>query len=159
MLFFKYANGVNLQNPINHVGMYIGGGNMVHAANPARGTIASGVDWSHYVGAARPVNYDTGIKNYRKGGIIGNIKEHEFMVNDQATRHYGTDMLNAINNQTYHSGGLVTATGPRREATFASGGKTEYNFVIHGGQNDPQEIADAVMQKIEMKQKRVTRGR
>lgn len=159
LLFFKYANGVNLQNPINHVGMYIGGGNMVHAANPKRGTIASGVDWGNYVGAARPVNYDTGVPNYRKGGIVGSIKEHEFMINDRATRHYGTDLLNSINNQTYHNGGLVTANGPRREGSVASGGNSEYHFTIYGGENDPQQIADEVMKRIESKQKRVTRGR
>jgi len=42
---------------INHVGIYIGGGQMVHAANPSRGvttdTINSGYYYNNYVGARR----------------------------------------------------------------------------------------------------------
>ena len=42
---------------INHVGIYIGGGQMVHAANPSRGvttdTIKSGYYYNNYVGARR----------------------------------------------------------------------------------------------------------
>lgn len=44
-------------SPINHVGIYIGNGNMVHAANPSRGividTINSGYYYTNYVGARR----------------------------------------------------------------------------------------------------------
>ena len=66
----QYSNGVkvsrsNLQagdlimfgSPINHVGIYAGGGRIVHAANPSRGittdTINSGYYNTHYVGAVR----------------------------------------------------------------------------------------------------------
>lgn len=67
----QYSNGVavsrsNLQpgdlvmfgkSGINHVGIYIGGGQMVHAANPSRGvttdTINSGYYNNNYVGARR----------------------------------------------------------------------------------------------------------
>lgn len=42
---------------INHVGIYIGGGRMIHAANPSRGvvtdTINSGYYYTNYVGARR----------------------------------------------------------------------------------------------------------
>lgn len=45
------------KNSINHVGIYIGGGNMIHAANPRRGvvtdTINSGYYYNNYVGARR----------------------------------------------------------------------------------------------------------
>ena len=45
---------------INHVGIYIGDGKMVHAANPSRGvvtdTINSGYYNTHYVGARRVIN-------------------------------------------------------------------------------------------------------
>ena len=45
------------KNSINHVGIYIGGGNMIHAANPKRGvvidTINSGYYYNNYVGARR----------------------------------------------------------------------------------------------------------
>ena len=44
-------------SPINHVGIYAGGGRIVHAANPSRGvttdTINSGYYNTHYVGARR----------------------------------------------------------------------------------------------------------
>ena len=67
----QYSNGVavdrnNLQpgdlvmfgkSGINHVGIYVGGGNIVHAANPSRGvttdTINSGYYNNNYVGARR----------------------------------------------------------------------------------------------------------
>ena len=66
----QYSNGTavsraNLQvgdlvmfgSPINHVGIYAGGGRIVHAANPSRGvttdTINSGYYNTHYVGARR----------------------------------------------------------------------------------------------------------
>ena len=67
----QYSNGVavsreNLQpgdlvmfgkSGINHVGIYTGGGRMIHAANPSRGvttdTINSGYYYTNYVGARR----------------------------------------------------------------------------------------------------------
>ncbi len=67
----QYSNGVsvekvNLQpgdlvmfgkSGINHVGIYIGGGRMIHSANPSRGvttdTINSGYYYTNYVGARR----------------------------------------------------------------------------------------------------------
>jgi cell wall-associated NlpC family hydrolase len=41
-------------SPIHHVGMYLGGGRMVHA--PHTGAYVEVVDvyWQYYVGAARP---------------------------------------------------------------------------------------------------------
>ena len=41
-------------SPISHVGMYIGNGMIVHAANPGTGVIVSPVDSMPYVGAVRP---------------------------------------------------------------------------------------------------------
>lgn len=67
----QYSNGVAVskdelqpgdlvmfgKSGINHVGIYIGGGQMVHAANPSRGvttdTINSGYYYNNYVGARR----------------------------------------------------------------------------------------------------------
>ena len=41
-------------SPISHVGMYIGNGMIVHAANPATDVAVSGLDSMPYVGAVRP---------------------------------------------------------------------------------------------------------
>lgn len=67
----QYSNGVAVskdelqpgdlvmfgKSGINHVGIYIGGGQMIHAANPSRGvttdTINSGYYYNNYVGARR----------------------------------------------------------------------------------------------------------
>jgi cell wall-associated NlpC family hydrolase len=41
-------------NPISHVGMYIGNGMIVHAANPGTGVVVSGLYSMPYTGAVRP---------------------------------------------------------------------------------------------------------
>ncbi len=41
-------------SPISHVGMYIGNGMIVHAANPGRGVRIDAVDSMPYSGAVRP---------------------------------------------------------------------------------------------------------
>jgi cell wall-associated NlpC family hydrolase len=41
-------------NPIHHVGIYVGGGEMVDASNPQTGVTQHGIDWGNYTGAARP---------------------------------------------------------------------------------------------------------
>jgi len=69
----QYSNGVSVsksdlqpgdlvmfgKSGINHVGIYIGGGQMIHAANPDRGvttdTINSGYYYDNYVGARRVI--------------------------------------------------------------------------------------------------------
>ena len=40
--------------PISHVGMYIGNGAIVHAANPSTGVVVSGLYSMPYSGAVRP---------------------------------------------------------------------------------------------------------
>jgi hypothetical protein len=132
--------------------MYTGNGKMVHAASPSRGTIQSAVDWAHYMGAASPLNYATGERNYANGGMVGIIKPGEFMINDSAVKKYGTGFMNAVNNQTYHGGGLVTANGPQRGV--ASGSGNQYNFTINGDGANPAEIADEVMSRLKTMEKR-----
>lgn len=69
----QYGNGIAVQKSnlqpgdllmfgksgINHVGIYLGGGMMIHAANPSRGvttdTINSGYYYNNYVGARRVI--------------------------------------------------------------------------------------------------------
>ena len=41
-------------SPISHVGMYIGNGMIVHAANPGTGVAVTGLHSMPYVGAVRP---------------------------------------------------------------------------------------------------------
>ena len=41
-------------SPISHVGMYIGNGMIVHAANPSTGVQVTGLYSMPYVGAVRP---------------------------------------------------------------------------------------------------------
>ena len=41
-------------SPISHVGMYIGNGMIVHAANPSTGVQVTGLNTMPYVGAVRP---------------------------------------------------------------------------------------------------------
>jgi cell wall-associated NlpC family hydrolase len=41
-------------SPISHVGMYVGGGQMVHATSPGNPVTVSGVNWGNVVGVGRP---------------------------------------------------------------------------------------------------------
>jgi cell wall-associated NlpC family hydrolase len=43
-------------SPISHVGMYIGGGQMVHSSHPGVGVETTGLTyyWKYFVGAGRP---------------------------------------------------------------------------------------------------------
>ena len=41
-------------SPVSHVGMYIGGGRIVHAANPSSGVQIAGVFSMPFSGAVRP---------------------------------------------------------------------------------------------------------
>jgi cell wall-associated NlpC family hydrolase len=41
-------------SPISHVGMYVGGGRMIHASHPGVPVGVVAVYWDSYVGAARP---------------------------------------------------------------------------------------------------------
>ena len=41
-------------NPISHVGMYIGGGQMIHAPHTGDVVRVIGINWSHVTGVGRP---------------------------------------------------------------------------------------------------------
>jgi peptidoglycan DL-endopeptidase CwlO len=41
-------------SPISHVGLYLGGGQMVHASMPGVGVVVSSVNWGNVVGVGRP---------------------------------------------------------------------------------------------------------
>jgi peptidoglycan DL-endopeptidase CwlO len=46
-LIFKYS-------PISHVGLYIGGGQYVHASSPGVGVVVSSVNWDSVTAVGRP---------------------------------------------------------------------------------------------------------
>lgn len=54
LVFFHYDSSGN--KVTGHVGIYIGGGKIVNAANPSAGTQIQHIDWNHYVGARRYIN-------------------------------------------------------------------------------------------------------
>ncbi len=41
-------------SPISHVGLYIGGGQMVHAANSSTGVLVASVNWGNVTAVGRP---------------------------------------------------------------------------------------------------------
>jgi hypothetical protein len=84
--------------------------------------------------------------------MVGMIEPGEFMVQKGAVQHYGEGFLNAINQQTYHKGGLVTPSGPKHG--LASGGGNQYNFTVYGDQKSAKELAREVVALIEQTNKR-----
>jgi len=123
LLFFYYPNGVNTGNPINHVGMAVGNGQMFHAQNPAQGTGVTGIDGAgmerararaggsamkRYLpmtiaGMGLPkAQFKMGGKVYGKGGptsdeILALISNGEYVMNANAVTHYGKDFMDAVN--------------------------------------------------------------
>ena len=66
LLFFRSKFGLN-NNPINHVGMYVGGGKIFEAQSPSAGTVIDGINWNNFVVAKRVINDSTGAGAGRGG--------------------------------------------------------------------------------------------
>lgn len=140
LLFFYYKNGVNTQNPVNHVGMYMGNEQMFHARSPGLGTQITGIDDANYKGARRVVpQADIGLKfprGYRKGGhvyglggptqdnILAMLSNGEYVMNAFSVRKYGKEFMDALNSGSLAeaaAGGLMSKY-PGYVAKMSSGG-------------------------------------
>jgi len=113
LLFFYYKNGVNTQNPVNHVGMYMGNEQMFHARAPGLGTQITGIDDANYKGARRvvpqadigmqfPRKYKMGGRVYGLGGpaqdnILAMVSNGEYVMNAMSVRKYGQEFMDALN--------------------------------------------------------------
>lgn len=97
------------------------------------------------------------IKFANGGEVSASLLTGEHVMNRGASAKYGR-VLEAMNNQRYHTGGVVTPSGPKRD-TFASaeaGAYNVYNIDVdaRGSDLSPQAVADLVMKGIEAKDKR-----
>lgn len=155
LVFFHYKNGVNVGNAVNHVGMALNSQSMIEAANPRAGTRISGIDWANYVGARRVI--DPSGKAYKDGGLLMYAQGGEYMMPRSAVQTYGVDMMDAMRNRTYHTGGLVTAGGP----VYGNGGSTTgINVHVYPGPGMDEEcLAEKVVQKIQLAERRKGSGR
>jgi hypothetical protein len=70
----------NANKQTGHVGIYIGGGKMVNAANPSSGTQIQPVTWGTYVGARRYI----GVKGTAKVPVHTDSGNHELAGDSQA---------------------------------------------------------------------------
>lgn len=151
LLFFYYPNGVNTSNPINHVGMYTGGGSMFHARSPELGTQVTGVDEigmdrartraggsaiKRYMpmtiaGMGVPAGkLAKGGKVYGKGGpttdeVLAWISNGEYVMNAGAVRHYGKEFMDAVNKGILPEaamGGMFSSKYPGVVQKMAGGG-------------------------------------
>ena len=73
LVFFHYGDAHAKNMKTGHVGIYIGGGKIVNAANPSAGTRVQAVDWNHYVGARRVLNVDGAAKPPASTGTVTSI--------------------------------------------------------------------------------------
>jgi cell wall-associated NlpC family hydrolase len=151
LLFFYYKNGVNTGNPINHVGMYTGGGSMFHARSPELGTEVTGVDATG-MDSARARAGGSAIKRYMpmtiagmgvpsgklatggqvsgKGGpttdeILAWISNGEYVMNAGAVKHYGKEFMDAVNKGILPEaamGGMFSSKYPGVVQKMAGGG-------------------------------------
>ena len=150
LLFFYYKNGVNTQNPVNHVGMYMGNEQMFHARSPGLGTQITGIDDANYKGARRVVpQADIGLKfprGYQKGGkvyglggptqdnILAMLSNGEYVMNAFSVRKYGKEFMDALNNGTLAeaaAGGLMSKY-PGYVAKMSSGGSVMRKYANGG---------------------------
>jgi cell wall-associated NlpC family hydrolase len=53
LVFFYYANGVNTQNAVNHVGIFYQNGRMIHAPHTGSVVQVAPIDWANFKGARR----------------------------------------------------------------------------------------------------------
>ena len=151
LLFFYYKNGVNTGNPINHVGMYTGGGSMFHARSPELGTEVTGVDATGMDSAIARAG-GSAIKRYMpmtiaglgvpsgklatggqvsgKGGpttdeILAWISNGEYVMNAGAVKHYGKEFMDAVNKGILPEaamGGMFSSKYPGVVQKMAGGG-------------------------------------
>lgn len=151
LLFFYYPNGVNTENPINHVGMYTGGGSMFHARSPGLGTQITGVDGAGMARAQQRAGGSAikrympmtiagmgvpagklakGGKVYGKGGpttdeVLAWISNGEYVMNAGAVRHYGKEFMDAVNKGILPEaamGGMLSSKYPGVVQKMAGGG-------------------------------------
>lgn len=151
LLFFYYPNGVNTSNPINHVGMYTGGGSMFHARSPGLGTQITGVDGAGMARAQQRAGGSAikrympmtiagmgvpagklakGGKVYGKGGpttdeVLAWISNGEYVMNAGAVRHYGKEFMDAVNKGILPEaamGGMFSSKYPGVVQKMAGGG-------------------------------------
>lgn len=99
------------------------------------------------------------MKFARGGHVSAELLTGETVMNRAASARYG-GMLQAMNNQRYHTGGLVTPTGPRRDK-FASMGEASYtnNITVNIDASarpdlDEKALAKYVINEIKQKESR-----
>lgn len=101
---------------------------------------------------------DTGkLIKMRDGGLI-HAQIGEYVVNRAATKKYG-GLIDAMNNQTYHSGGLVTDTGPRlgalaSDSSAVYNNKYEFNIDARGTDLSEQQIASLAIRAFDARESR-----
>ncbi len=97
------------------------------------------------------------IKFANGGEVSARLLTGEHVMNRGASAKYG-HVLEAMNNQRYHTGGVVTPSGPKRD-TFASAAGGAYNTYhidvdARGSSLSEQAIVNAVVKAIDEKDKR-----
>lgn len=150
LLFFYYKNGVNTQNPVNHVGMYMGNEQMFHARAPGLGTQITGIDDANYKAARRVVpQADVGLqfpRRYKNGGsvyglggpaqdnLLAMLSNGEYVMNSMSVRKYGKEFMDALNRGDLAeaaAGGLMSKY-PGTVAKMSMGGSISRYF--NGGE-------------------------
>lgn len=105
--------------------------------------------------------YVSGPGTATSDSVLARLSNGEFVMSASAVKHYGVSALNAMNENRYAMGGLVSAYAnggfvvPQGVSNYSgSGGGASINNTFYISGADPSKVADEVMKKINVTMKK-----
>jgi TP901 family phage tail tape measure protein len=162
LIFYYNKNGVNRQNKVNHVEMYLGNGDVFNGGKGIRDGLAN----YPVVGIKRALKYATGGHITGPGGpkddkIPAWLSNGEYVIKADSVSKYGKAMMDSINAGMFGMGGMAKKFNMPKYAIGGPVGKvpnvsgmsgSDMSITIHAnGISDPEVFAKKVVNLIDRK--------